>query len=142
VACCETLKELPNDFLITMLQEAAGSEALPDTECRPADQLADESCESLLAPPRGPAELGWLGPYRGLRELGRGGMAVVFEAEDPQLARKVALKVMRPSVAARAQARQRFLREARSTAAIEHDHIVAIHQVGEDRGIPYLGMQL
>jgi hypothetical protein len=48
---------------------------------------------------------------------------------------------MPPAVAARPTARQRFLREAQAAAAIEHDHIVAIHQVGEDRGLPYLAMQ-
>ena len=49
---------------------------------------------------------------------------------------------MLPVLAASASARERFLREARSAAAVEHDHIVAIYQVGEDRGVPYLAMPL
>jgi serine/threonine protein kinase len=96
----------------------------------------------FLAPPEEADELGRLGPYRVLKVLGAGGMGVVFEAEDIQLKRRVALKVMPPSRAANETARRRFLREAQVTAAIEHEHIVAIHQVGEDRGLPYLAMQL
>ena len=67
-------------------------------------------------------------------------MGIVFLAEDPQLQRHVALKVMRAAVAANSTSRQRFLREARAAAAIEHDHIISIHQVAEDRGVPFLAM--
>src|SRR5262249_60535352 len=69
-----------------------------------------------------------------------GGMGVVLLAEDLQLQRQVALKAMLPTLAASDSSRQRFLREARAAAAIEHDHIVAIHLVGEDRGVPFLAM--
>jgi serine/threonine protein kinase len=69
-------------------------------------------------------------------------MGVVFQAEDPHLRRPVALKVMRPHFAASAEFHRRFLREARLTAAIEHEHIVTVYQVGEDRGVPFLAMQL
>lgn len=96
----------------------------------------------FLAPPKAPGELGRLGGYRILQVLGSGGMGVVFVAEDPQLQRRVALKVMRPALAASKTARQRFLREARLAASIEHDHLVHIYQVGEDRGMPFLAMQL
>src|SRR5262249_46015960 len=54
----------------------------------------------------------------------------------------VALKVMKPAFAADEEFRQRFLREAQLAAAIEHDHIVALYQVGSDQGVPYLAMQL
>ena len=67
-------------------------------------------------------------------------MGVVYQAEDVALRRMVALKAMLPSLAASATARERFLREARAAAAVEHDHIVAIYQVGEDRGVPFLAM--
>jgi WD40 repeat protein len=68
-------------------------------------------------------------------------MGVVYRAEDPGLQRLVALKAMLPALAASESARQRFLREARAAAAIKHDHIVTIHQVGEDRGVPFLAME-
>ena len=80
------------------------------------------------------------GGYRIVRLLGEGGMGVVFEAEDAQLQRRVALKVMRPQLA-RASRRGALLREAPAAAALQHDHIVTIYQVGEDRGVPFLAMQ-
>jgi serine/threonine protein kinase len=59
-----------------------------------------------------------LGPYEIQSLIGAGGMGVVFEAEDPQLKRLVALKVMKPVLAVSDSARQRFLREAQATAAL------------------------
>jgi hypothetical protein len=97
---------------------------------------------AFLAPAESPGELGRLGSYRVLRRLGSGGMGIVFEAEDPQLRRQVALKVMRPALAAGVSARQRFLREARAMAALKHDHVITIYQVGEDQGVPFLAMEL
>lgn len=96
----------------------------------------------LLRPPQTADELGWLGSYRVIELLGAGGMGLVFRAEDVQLQRPVALKVMRPELARHAAAKERFLREARATAALEHDHIVTVYQVGEDRGVAFLAMQL
>jgi eukaryotic-like serine/threonine-protein kinase len=95
-----------------------------------------------LAPPQGPGEVGRLGPFAVVRLLGAGGMGAVFEAVDLQLGRSVALKVMRSRNSGSGTARRRFLREARAAAALEHDHVVPIYQVGEDRGIPYLAMPL
>jgi predicted Ser/Thr protein kinase len=102
----------------------------------PAKELYD-----FLAPAQAADELGRLGPYRVLAVLGAGGMGVVFRAEDPQLNRLVALKAMLPSMAGAESNRQRFLREARAAAAIKHDHIVSVYQVGEDRGVPFLAME-
>jgi WD40 repeat protein len=96
---------------------------------------------ALLSPPQSADEIGRLGKYRILKVLGSGGMGVVFLAEDDQLKRPVALKVMRPGLAANDGARQRFLREARAMAALKHDHIVTIYQVDEDRGVPFLAME-
>lgn len=106
--------------------------------------VADHSSQivALLAPPRSEGELGRLGPYRVLSVLGSGGMGVVFRAEDARLERAVALKVIAPTLSANSIARERFLREARALAAIEHDHVVHLYQVGEERGIPFLAMQL
>lgn len=68
-------------------------------------------------------------------------MGIVFQAEDDQLRRPAALKVMRPELAAQDDARVRFLREARAAAALKHDHIVTIYQVGDESGVPFLAME-
>lgn len=94
----------------------------------------------FLAPAQAADEIGRLGPYRVLKVLGAGGMGMVFQAEDPQLRRLIALKTMLPAVAANPRLRQRFLREGQAAALLESDYIVPIHQVGEDRGVPYLAM--
>ena len=108
-----------------------------------ATLLNDERMRfDFLAAPEKPDEIGRLGPFRILQVLGCGGMGVVFRAESLDLERLVALKVMLPSVAASASACERFLREAQTAASIEHKHVVTIYQVGEDRGVPYLAMQL
>jgi hypothetical protein len=116
----------------------------PETEATAPAAPGDDSQEvsALLAPPQAPDELGRLGPYRVLQVLGCGGMGVVFAAEDPQLRRPVALKVLRPALAAGGAARERFLREARAAAGIDHDHVITVYQVGEDRGVPFLAMPL
>ena len=96
----------------------------------------------FLAPAQGPDELGRLGPYVVRKVLGIGAMGVVFQAEDSRLKRPVALKVMRPSLATIDEYHRRFTREARLAAALEHDHLVPIYEVGTDCGIPYLAMKL
>jgi serine/threonine protein kinase len=95
---------------------------------------------AFLAPPERPDEIGRLGEYRVLKLLGKGGMGMVFKAEDPQLERAIALKIMLPQVAESEACRERFLREARAAAKLEHDHVIAIYQVGCDRGIPFIAM--
>ena len=109
---------------------------------RTVTQTVVSEVRGFLAPPRTVGELGWLGPYRILRELGSGGMGIVYLAEDPHLQRQVAIKVMQADLAAHPIARERFLREARAAAALENDHVVTIHSVGEDAGVPYMVMQL
>jgi len=95
----------------------------------------------FLAPPQAADEIGRLGPYRVLAILGRGGMGVVYRAEDPNLQRLLALKAMLPGLATSPSAKERFFREARAAAALKHPHIVTIFQVGEDRGAPFLAME-
>jgi hypothetical protein len=97
---------------------------------------------NFLGPPQAVGELGRFGPYPVLRVLGQGGMGVVFLAEDPRLGRRMALKVMRPALAANAPARQRFLREARAVAAMAHDNVVPVFHAGEEGSLPYLLMPL
>ena len=95
----------------------------------------------FLVSPQAAGELGWLAHYRVLRLLGEGGMGLVFLAEDSLLSRPVALKVIRPEIAETPGIAKRFTREARATAAIKHDHIVTIYQVGQENGIPFLAME-
>jgi serine/threonine protein kinase len=96
----------------------------------------------FLAPPESPDELGRLGPYLIRKILGTGAMGIVFEAQDAHLKRLVALKVMKPSLAANGDFHRRFLREAELAAALDHEHVITIYQVGEDRGVPFLAMKL
>lgn len=75
-----------------------------------------------------------LGHYRILREIGAGGMGVVYQAEDITLERQVALKILPPEVAADDQRRLRFAREAKAVAALNHPNIVTVHSVEDASG--------
>jgi serine/threonine protein kinase len=97
---------------------------------------------AFLAPPQTPGELGQLGSFRVLKLIGAGGMGFIFEGQDLKLERHVALKVMRPEVAALPGAAERFLREAKTAAALTNDHIVTIYLVDESNGVPFLVMPL
>ncbi len=124
--------------------KAAPAEAHATAITVPPSSAAEESIPDgghSLAPPRQPDEIGRLGGYRILKELGRGGMGVVYQAEDLKLKRPVALKVMMPGLAAAPDQRQRFLREAQAMAAVRHDHVVTVFEVNEDRGVPFLAME-
>jgi serine/threonine protein kinase len=82
-----------------------------------------------------------IGGYRVIRKLGEGGMGAVYLAEDPKLGRKAALKTMKRELAGNKENRDRFAREARAAAAVEHDNIVPIWQIGEaEDGTPFIAM--
>ncbi len=144
----ERLRQLPRDEavqqLIARLKRLACvvDDATVPSFSSAEDMEATQEFFDLLSPQQAPGELGRLGPYRILKMIGAGGMGVVFEAEDPHLERRVAVKAMRRSLATNASARARFLREARTVAALEHDHIVTVLQAGEDQGVLYLAMPL
>ena len=80
------------------------------------------------------------GEYSIERELGRGGMGVVYLARDVSLDRDVAIKVLPAHLARTAEARERFVREARTAAGLSHPHIVPIHRVGEAGGFVFFVM--
>ena len=79
-----------------------------------------------------------IGKYRILRELGRGAMGAVYLAEDPFIARRVAIKVMRPQVE---EGEERFLQEARTIGSLSHPNIVLLHDFGFAGELPYLVME-
>lgn len=81
-----------------------------------------------------------LGRYRVIEEIGRGRFGIVFRADDEQLGRTVAVKVLRPEMCAMEELRARFLHEARAMASIDHPGVVSVHDVGETDGLPYLVM--
>src|SRR5262249_33489577 len=90
-----------------------------------------------LSPPR----LGELGDFRLLREIGRGGMGVVYEAVQLSLNRRVALKVLPFAATLDPRQLQRFKNEAQAAAQLHHQHIVPVYGVGCERAVHFYAMQ-
>jgi serine/threonine protein kinase len=118
------------------------------TRVRPAEANAEVShtpritnSELSFGPPAASGEVGTLGPYRVLKELGKGGMGAVYLAIDTRLEREIALKVMLPAFAADSGAKERFLREAKAVAKVSHDNVVTVFEADERDGVPYIAMQ-
>jgi eukaryotic-like serine/threonine-protein kinase len=117
--------------------------AAPDSACNDSGvSRANQNDEvrSLLAPSTRPDSLGRIGQYEVLEVLGKGGFGIVFRAFDEKLQRVVAVKVMAPQIATLSPVRKLFLREARSSAAVRHDNVVHVYEVGE-QPLPYLVME-
>jgi serine/threonine protein kinase/WD40 repeat protein len=102
-----------------------------------ADETIDSDQNGAVTVPR----LEQLGNYRVIREVGRGGMGVVYEAEQVSLGRHVALKVLPPQSLRDVKQRRRFEREARAAAKLHHTNIVPVFGVGEQEETPYYVMQ-
>ena len=79
--------------------------------------------------------------YRLERQVGVGGMAVVFSAHDERLNRQVAVKLLAPALAADEGFRQRFLHESQAVAAVDHPHIIPVHDAGETGGVLFIAMR-
>jgi|GEM_PF-1158087 len=118
----------------------------------PPDDEEDEAPDDFLRelarvedrappPPSVRVEGTLIGRYEVVSEIGRGGMGIVFLAEDAKLGRKVALKLLPPSFAADEERRRRFLREARAAAAVSHPNLVTLYDVGEHEGRAYIAME-
>ena len=82
-----------------------------------------------------------LGPYEILSHLGSGGMGEVYRAKDTRLDRIVAIKVLPSHLADKPQLRERFEREARTVASLNHPHICTLYDIGEQDGIHFLVME-
>jgi serine/threonine protein kinase len=128
------------DILVTVLRDVSSHECPQDPEVeqiiRRVSQELETNPPSVTPPPV------QFGDYRVVRQIGSGGMGLVYEAEDVRLNRHVAVKVLNTTLARRPDAKARFLREARAAAAVEHENVVPIHHVGEDEGVPFLVMPL
>jgi formylglycine-generating enzyme required for sulfatase activity len=106
----------------------------------PAGEADDEIPLGFLAPSPRPDALGRIGHFDVLQVLGRGGFGIVFRAFDSALERVVAVKVLAPQLAVTSPARKRFLREARSAAAVRHENVVQVYEIGE-QPLPYIAME-
>jgi WD40 repeat protein/tRNA A-37 threonylcarbamoyl transferase component Bud32 len=100
------------------------------------DYTSHQGNPNSAAPPLQP-----LGDFRLLREVGRGGMGVVYEAEQLSLRRKVALKVLPFAATLDPRQLQRFRHEAQAAALLHHPNVVPVHAVGCERGVHYYAMQ-
>jgi len=171
LACVARMRSLRSaDTLVVALQQARNTE-LPGVQSSSIDRLVQRLSDrsqlvthsslldatvapsakgipnvqdliALLEPAAGPDELGRLGGFRVLKLLGQGGMGAVFLAEDVQLRRHVALKLLKTGRSGHSGAVERFMREARAAAAVRHDHVVTIYQVGESHGVPFIAQEL
>ncbi len=129
-------------------RSSALAEAMRRLKANQADETATVAAISIggaslsfLAPSANPRHLGRLAGYEVLEVIGRGGMGIVLKARDPKLERLVAVKVLNPDLATSGPARARFLREARSAAAVTHEHVVTIHAVDDAGELPFLVME-
>jgi serine/threonine protein kinase len=129
-------ESMPQRILQRLLPHGSQTCACSDAEVVAATALS----LGFLSPATAPGHLGRLGQYDVLEVLGQGGMGVVLRAFDPKLCREVAIKVLAPTLAARATARRRFLREAHAAAAVRHEHVLGIHAIDEADGVPFLVM--
>jgi serine/threonine protein kinase len=120
-------------FPMMVLIEEAGTGSDASSEA-----TGGAAAESLGEGPEGPDRIAG---YRLLREVGRGGMGVVYEAEQLSLGRHVALKVLPAPVGQDPRGQERFRREARAAARLHHTNIVPVFEVGQDRGVLFYAMQ-
>src|SRR5205823_5970144 len=101
-----------------------------------------ETGTAMVTPPPLVVPEGTLGDYRIVRELGRGGMGIVYEAVQISLGRRVALKVLPFAATLDPRQLQRFHNEARAAALLHHPNIVPVFGVGEERAVHFYAMQL
>jgi serine/threonine protein kinase len=127
-----------------LARHAAVADAL--AECLDGMEALHEASSSTQLPAAGLPAGEWqpgtpLGDFRIVREIGRGGMGVVYEAEQLSLGRRIALKVLPFALTLDSRQLQRFKNEARAAAQLHHPHIVPVHAVGCERGVHFYAMQ-
>lgn len=102
----------------------------------------EDYLRTWLTPSDASDSIGEIESYQVQAVVGIGGMGMVLQARDPRLRRNVAIKTLRPELAANVQARQRFSREAQLAASLHHPNVVSIFHVGCWRGVDYIVMPL
>jgi serine/threonine-protein kinase len=137
----------PLDADATRIAPNTSAPRSPPTHTRLHTQTNTHTRGSGMTLPGGAAhaadlEVRQVGRYQILAKLGRGGMATVFRAHDPDIGRDVAIKFLHASLCEDEEYRARFLREARAAGSLSHPHIVTVHDVGEIDGRPYMAMEL
>ncbi|MEM9656915.1 MAG: serine/threonine-protein kinase [Planctomycetota bacterium] len=139
VACSALLREYPH-YAAELEAVMPAVRAVRDAEPAAAPDISPPAGVSNLE--EGVSAPGRLGDFRILAELGRGGMGVVYEAEQISLGRRVALKVLPLAATLTPQQLQRFKNEARAAATLRHPHIVGVYSVGVERGVHFFAMEL
>ena len=130
----------PTDWIESRQVKPAHADAVEVTQAEPS-KLGDHELSFLGAPSKS-GNLGRLGHYEVQAVIGKGGFGIVLKAFDEKLHRVVAIKVLSPAFSANGSARARFIREARTAAAVKNEHVVAIHAVEDEAQPPYLVMEL
>jgi dienelactone hydrolase len=145
----EAAREKPEDERDAFLDEACRSD--PELRQELKELLAEEResdihspIAAFLRPAARPilSADSMLGRYRVERELGAGGMGIVYRAYDTELRRRVALKVLPAEFSLIPERRERLLREARAASALSHPNIVGIYEVGSVAGMDFIAMEL
>ncbi|MDX1577523.1 MAG: serine/threonine-protein kinase, partial [Gemmatimonadota bacterium] len=153
-AVLEAALETPPDERTAFLDKACGAdddlrsevEALLRAHARAGDRFdspGDLMGDALEGSTRPEVEGRQVGPFRLVREIGRGGMGVVYLAEDTRLGRPVALKALPPYLGIGERAKRRFLSEARAIAALDHPNIATLYEADEtEEGQLYMAFAL
>src|SRR2546426_5724562 len=135
--CVRTLVTArPSRSLVDVLIDSGELERDEGERAAEEAQAIDRSLDRDL-----PA-VGTLGEFRLIREIGRGGMGIVYEAEQESLARRVALKVLPAGAALDERLAIRFLREARAAGRLRHPGIIPVYTSGRAEGVLYFAMEL
>ncbi|HQU44692.1 MAG: hypothetical protein B7Z73_06845, partial [Planctomycetia bacterium 21-64-5] len=135
-------RDLGGDALLGALRAPRSTLAEPGPQLRELMERMERLTAALDVAAEVGLRVGYFGDYELLAELGRGGMGVVFKAQQISLQRPVALKMILTGRLASSDAVQRFRTEAEAAARLDHPHIVPVYEVGEHQGQQYFSMKL
>lgn len=138
----ELLKDKPDTSIFERMPslEQETSEHRLNNPANTSDHSYNFPIEGILDPPMHPEMIGRIGKYDIEREVGRGGMGIVFKAHDSELNRPLAIKVLAPHLACHGTARKRFAQEARAAAGVLHPNVIGVYDVNNEGKTPYFVM--